>query len=144
LTHQRYNNDFWTLEDDLGIARTGDHMAKLALDVPTPFTIGVIGKWGGAVKQMIAAWLTRRLQHTSDLLWSRDENKLPIPTLTSFELDILLPQQGPLWEAVVTRLPIKVIRVAVCMIFKLEMRLICHSSVRSEFWSSQDFSRWSK
>jgi hypothetical protein len=50
LTHQRYNNDFWTLEDDLGIARTGDHMAKLALDVPTPFTIGVIGKWGGGGK----------------------------------------------------------------------------------------------
>jgi hypothetical protein len=46
MDNQQYNNDFWTLTDNLGIANTGDHVAKLALDVPTPFTIGVIGKWG--------------------------------------------------------------------------------------------------
>ena len=42
----RYNNDFWTLEDELGIAHTGDQVARLALEVPAPFTIGVIGQWG--------------------------------------------------------------------------------------------------
>lgn len=46
MTDYRYNNDLWTLEDTLGIARTGDQVARLALEVPTPFTLGIIGKWG--------------------------------------------------------------------------------------------------
>jgi len=58
------------------------------------------------LQQTITEWLTRRLQHTPDLLWSRNKDKLPISTLTCFELDILLPQQGPLWEAVVSSLPL--------------------------------------
>ncbi|MCP4701740.1 MAG: hypothetical protein GY862_33510, partial [Gammaproteobacteria bacterium] len=41
-----YNNDFWTLEDGLGIGNCGDYIAQMALEVPAPFTIGIIGKWG--------------------------------------------------------------------------------------------------
>ncbi len=43
---EKYHNDVWTLDDDLGIARGGDQVAQMALQVPTPFSIGVIGKWG--------------------------------------------------------------------------------------------------
>ena len=59
-----------------------------------------------ALQHTIAEWLTARLQHSSDLLWSRNEDKLPIPTISSFVLDMLLPQQGPVWEAVITALPL--------------------------------------
>jgi hypothetical protein len=82
---------------------------------------------------IIAEWLKRRLQDTPDLLWlykeidkaellsstseklskeevskesdEVDKVQLPIPTLTAFELDILLPQQGPLWQMVMAKLP---------------------------------------
>ncbi len=42
----RYNNDLWTLEDDLGIAGAGDHVARMVLETPPPFTLGISGKWG--------------------------------------------------------------------------------------------------
>ncbi|GAB6040433.1 KAP family P-loop NTPase fold protein [Endothiovibrio diazotrophicus] len=42
----RYLNDHWTLEDELGIAGVGDHVARIALEAPPPFVIGVTGKWG--------------------------------------------------------------------------------------------------
>lgn len=41
-----YHNDFWTLEDGLGISKTGDLLARMALEVEPPFSIKVTGKWG--------------------------------------------------------------------------------------------------
>jgi hypothetical protein len=41
-----YHNDFWTLEDGLGISKTGDLLARMALEVDPPFSIKVTGKWG--------------------------------------------------------------------------------------------------
>lgn len=42
----RYRNDQWTLSDDLGMGRAGDQVARMALEVEPPFTLGVTGKWG--------------------------------------------------------------------------------------------------
>ncbi|GBC60266.1 hypothetical protein DENIS_1217 [Desulfonema ishimotonii] len=44
--NQKYLNDQWTLEDDLGIAGTGDLLARMALEVQPPFSVRVTGKWG--------------------------------------------------------------------------------------------------
>lgn len=41
-----YRNDTWTLDDGLGLGRAGDQVARMALEVDAPFTIGVTGKWG--------------------------------------------------------------------------------------------------
>jgi hypothetical protein len=41
-----YINDQWVLRDDLGMGRAGDVLARMALEVEPPFTIGVTGKWG--------------------------------------------------------------------------------------------------
>lgn len=43
---QPYPNDDPTLEDDFGIALIGDQVARMALQVTTPFTLAVTGKWG--------------------------------------------------------------------------------------------------
>jgi hypothetical protein len=81
------------------------------------------------LQKIIADWLERHLQNTPKLLWLREEIdkakllpstsetvdevenevekvQLPIPTSTAVELDILLPQQGLLWETVLAELPI--------------------------------------
>ena len=42
----KYLNDQWTLGDDLGIAGTGDLLARMALEVQPPFSVRVTGKWG--------------------------------------------------------------------------------------------------
>jgi len=42
----RYINDSPTLEDGFGTTLAGDQVARLVLEVATPFTLGVIGKWG--------------------------------------------------------------------------------------------------
>ena len=42
----RYSNDQWTLDDGLGIARTGDLAARMALEAQPPFSMRVTGKWG--------------------------------------------------------------------------------------------------
>jgi len=44
--NSKYLNDQWTLEDDLGIAGTGDLLARMALEVQPPFSMRVTGKWG--------------------------------------------------------------------------------------------------
>ncbi len=41
-----YQNDQWTLKDNLGLGRVGDQVAQMVLTVTPPFTIGVTGKWG--------------------------------------------------------------------------------------------------
>lgn len=41
-----YPNDRWVVEDSFGSLALGDQVARMALEVDTPFTIGVIGKWG--------------------------------------------------------------------------------------------------
>ena len=35
--NSKYLNDQWTLEDDLGIAGTGDLLARMVLEVQPPF-----------------------------------------------------------------------------------------------------------
>jgi hypothetical protein len=42
----RYVNDAFTLEDGFGTTVAGDQVARMALEVETPFTLGVTGKWG--------------------------------------------------------------------------------------------------
>jgi hypothetical protein len=41
----RYVNDAFTLEDGFGTTLAGDQVARMALEVETPFTLGVTGKW---------------------------------------------------------------------------------------------------
>jgi hypothetical protein len=41
-----YVNDASTLKDGFGITLAGDQVARVALEVATPFTLGVVGKWG--------------------------------------------------------------------------------------------------
>ena len=55
----RYRNDTWSLEDGLGLGRAGDQVARMALEVDPPFTIGVTGKWGsGKTSVMRRAFVT--------------------------------------------------------------------------------------
>jgi hypothetical protein len=42
----KYLNDQWTLGDDLGIAGTGDLLARMVLELQLPFSVRVTGKWG--------------------------------------------------------------------------------------------------
>ena len=54
-----YRNDTWTLDDVFGIGRVGDQVARMALEVEPPFTIGVTGKWGsGKTSVMRRAFVT--------------------------------------------------------------------------------------
>jgi len=41
-----YVNDASTVEDGFGTTLAGDQVARVALEVATPFTLGVVGKWG--------------------------------------------------------------------------------------------------
>lgn len=45
-TKYKYQNDSWTLDDHLGIGKTGDLLAKMSLEVEPPFAIRLTGKWG--------------------------------------------------------------------------------------------------
>lgn len=42
----KYTNDRWTVDDDLEMGHTGDELARLVLEVATPFAVRVTGKWG--------------------------------------------------------------------------------------------------
>ncbi len=42
----KYLNDQWVVDDGLGIAGSGDQVARMALEVDTPFCVRVTGKWG--------------------------------------------------------------------------------------------------
>jgi len=54
-----YRNDLWTLGDGFGLERAGDQVARMALEVDPPFTIGVTGKWGsGKTSVMLRAFVT--------------------------------------------------------------------------------------
>jgi hypothetical protein len=54
-----YINDQWVHEDSLGLGRAGDSVARMALEVSPPFTIGVTGKWGcGKTSVMRSAFAT--------------------------------------------------------------------------------------
>ncbi|WP_200382203.1 KAP family P-loop NTPase fold protein [Thiococcus pfennigii] len=54
-----YRNDVWTLDDGFGLGRAGDQVARMALEVEPPFTIGVTGKWGsGKTSVMRRAFVT--------------------------------------------------------------------------------------
>ncbi len=54
-----YRNDVWTLDDAFGLGRAGDQVARMALEVEPPFTLGVTGKWGsGKTSVMRRAFVT--------------------------------------------------------------------------------------
>lgn len=54
-----YRNNVWTLGDDFGLGRAGDQVARMALEVEPPFTLGVTGKWGsGKTSVMRRAFVT--------------------------------------------------------------------------------------
>lgn len=54
-----YINDQWVHQDGLGLGRAGDSVARMALEVSPPFTIGVTGKWGcGKTSVMRRAFAT--------------------------------------------------------------------------------------
>jgi hypothetical protein len=54
-----YRNDLWSLDDDFGLGAAGDQVARMALQVDPPFTIGVNGKWGcGKTSVMRRAFAT--------------------------------------------------------------------------------------
>ncbi len=46
MTNEKYVNDAAMLGDGFGSTAAGDQVARMALEVQTPFTIGVTGKWG--------------------------------------------------------------------------------------------------
>jgi len=55
-----YVNDAWKYgeEGDIGLFKTGDKTAEIALSVPPPFTCAVTGKWGcGKTSVMKRAFL---------------------------------------------------------------------------------------
>ncbi|MDM8515045.1 P-loop NTPase fold protein [Desulfobacterales bacterium HSG16] len=59
----RYANDHWILEDDMGMARTGDLLARMSLEVNTPFSVRVTGKWGsGKTSVLRRAFVTLKGQ----------------------------------------------------------------------------------
>ena len=41
-----YRNDVWSLDDDFGLGAAGDQVARMALEVDPPFTVGVTGEMG--------------------------------------------------------------------------------------------------
>jgi hypothetical protein len=54
-----YLNDQWVLDDRLGLGVAGDQVARMALQVAPPFSIGVTGKWGsGKTSVMRRAFVT--------------------------------------------------------------------------------------
>ncbi len=52
-TPLRYQNDQWTLDDTLGIAASGDLVARMALEAAPPFSVRVTGKWGSGKTSVI-------------------------------------------------------------------------------------------
>lgn len=67
----RYANDHWILEDDMGMARTGDLLARMSLEVNTPFSVRVTGKWGsGKTSVLRRAFVTLKGQPVLD--WEPD------------------------------------------------------------------------
>lgn len=54
-----YINDQWVQQDQLGLGRAGDELARMSLEVNPPFTIGITGKWGcGKTSVMRRAFAT--------------------------------------------------------------------------------------
>ena len=49
----RYQGDHWTLDDELGLGLVGDQLARMALEAPPPFTIGLTGKWGSGKTSLL-------------------------------------------------------------------------------------------
>ncbi len=55
----QYYNDTWTLDDNFGMGRAGDQVARIALEAEPPFTLGITGKWGsGKTSVMRRAFVT--------------------------------------------------------------------------------------
>ncbi|VFM97969.1 MAG: KAP family P-loop domain-containing protein [Candidatus Kentron sp. G] len=54
-----YRNDLWTLNDEFGLGRVGDQVARMALEADPPFITGITGKWGaGKTNVMRRAFVT--------------------------------------------------------------------------------------
>jgi len=74
-----YINDQWVLNDTLGMGRAGDALARMALEVTPPFTIGVTGKWGsGKTSVLRRAFATLGgLPISQSLQLGNDKTELP-------------------------------------------------------------------
>jgi len=74
-----YINDQWRLDDALGMGRAGDALARMALEVAPPFTIGVTGKWGsGKTSVLRRAFATLGgLPISQNLQLGNDKTELP-------------------------------------------------------------------
>ncbi len=75
-----YNNDQWVLDDQLGLGRSADEIARMALLVRPPFTIGVNGKWGsGKTSVMRRAFATLGGQPMTQAIPLRSKGKSEVP-----------------------------------------------------------------
>lgn len=76
---EHYINDQWVLDDALGMGRAGDALARMALQVAPPFTIGVTGKWGsGKTSVLRRAFATLGgLPISQSLQLGSDKTELP-------------------------------------------------------------------
>jgi len=54
----------------------------------------------------LSRWLESRLVEEPSLFWWRGPENLPVATMASCELDRLVPDHGPLWQTVTTRIPL--------------------------------------
>lgn len=89
-----YINDQWVQQDSLGLGRAGDSVARMALEVSPPFTIGVTGKWGcGKTSVMRRAFATLGGKPLSQSL-QLGEDKLEADQNTFDTLEKLLHNDG--------------------------------------------------
>lgn len=83
-----YQNDQWTLGDELGLGNVGDQVARMVLEVTPPFTIGVTGKWGAGKTSIM-----RRAYTTLGGLPLQQELDFSEPVLESAQSDELIFSQ---------------------------------------------------
>ncbi len=89
-----YINDQWVQKDSMGLGHAGDAVARMALDVSPPFTIGVTGKWGcGKTSVMRRAFATLGGQPISQHL-QLGENKQELDQDYSNAIENLLHSFG--------------------------------------------------
>ena len=82
MHNTQYANDTWTLDDNFGMGRAGDQVARVALEAEPPFTLGITGKWGsGKTSVMRRAFVTlggqpveQKLPMQDDLGRENDDN----------------------------------------------------------------------
>ncbi|MCP4694375.1 MAG: hypothetical protein GY859_40470 [Desulfobacterales bacterium] len=74
----KYLNDQWVVDDGLGIAGSGDQVARMSLEVETPFCIRVTGKWGsGKTSVLRRAFVTLNGQPVQQAVALSEDLKEP-------------------------------------------------------------------